>query len=786
MSLLILSLISIGFNIIAFFALEYKLKPSKTETKRYNEKSLVALFNSSSIQGSGKKDNAYIIEDPTIFPKNFKIAIKRSKIHIIFKDHILVPKRFYKCSNISFENCSDSQINLRKCTKIVIKSCSDSQININNCAEISIKNCTLNRLNITEGVHVFVEESEIRFLKMFGSFLNQFEECSITQIISKRYSPDNIFNIKETFIDEGRKSNVFQNYTPTIMIFIFSLLIFGNYLYGSYITTGLYFGDSILHLLIIGLLFMFPGMILIIAIGLSIDMIKLQLSIKKYYKDTRRLNFNLNRFFIGWAIIIGALIGINVFYSAYYFNYITWIIYVSNEVRLTTFFTVIIGSALFMTFGFEFMLRSITTYKERFIKISNPIYPEFTLYNSFLIIFVMFYLMGQFLYLLDDLASIIIPTLLILTGIELVIALIVMIRYRKLKKNNQTQRFKLGFSLFLISYSMILLPFLLISFIEYFSSSHSRFVIILFFVLTGILLFIGGFSHPINPFLKASAYQSKGKYEKSVKAYHSALKINPKNESGWFDLGMNQFKNEDYPNALASFKKVVEINPQNNNALLMIGYSAANTGDFDLGIQSCNQVFNNLKNPVLSNKPAFFSFIGLNRPYYFGEESACHCLGYIYGKKEDYTQAIESFKKALELNPNFKQVWLSLATVYDKSGKYGEALEACVELIKSEDNKEIDWNQLLEKLFLKAKESSRGLKVLEELSDFPLKLAEKIIETDPKELRTWINLAEIYFRFKDYDNALEAINKALEIESESKDALELREDINKKKEESRQ
>lgn len=370
--------------------------------------------------------------------------------------------------------------------------------------------------------------------------------------------------------------------------------------------------------------------------------------------------------------------------------------------------------------------------------------------------------MGINLFLLYDMAFLINSLLYILIFIEFAFVLLVLMRYRKLKKNNQKQRFKLAFSLFLIGCPVIIsLPF------YYFSVS--QFDVILYSVLISTLSLIGIISLPgTSKLFKADSYQRRGMYEKSVKTYFSALKKEPKNEIGWYNLGMTQFKNEDYSKSLNAFKKVIEINPQNNNVLMMIGICAANTGDFDLALQSCKKALNNIKNPVLTTSKSLLESMRDLFEQPIKEELLWNCLSYIYINKEDYSQAIEASKKAVELNPDFKEAWLNLAAANNQIGNFSKAIDACNNVLKLDNNFEFAWSRL-GKIY-----KSKG-----DL-ELALQMVKKAIEINPKEHEIWLVQAEIYTNLKDYENALKSINMALKFKPKFKDALELGRDIHNK------
>jgi len=58
-------------------------------------------------------------------------------------------------------------------------------------------------------------------------------------------------------------------------------------------------------------------------------------------------------------------------------------------------------------------------------------------------------------------------------------------------------------------------------------------------------------------------YGKKKKYNKAIKMYQKAIKINPKNDECYYNMGIAYHKNKEYTNAIEAYKKAVGINPNN-------------------------------------------------------------------------------------------------------------------------------------------------------------------------------------------------------------------------------
>jgi hypothetical protein len=80
-----------------------------------------------------------------------------------------------------------------------------------------------------------------------------------------------------------------------------------------------------------------------------------------------------------------------------------------------------------------------------------------------------------------------------------------------------------------------------------------------------------GLAHDFSPldheyiYNMGNAYYNLKDIGKAVEMYNECLKLEPKYESAWFNLGVCNYKQGDYTAALEKFRKVLEINPSRND-----------------------------------------------------------------------------------------------------------------------------------------------------------------------------------------------------------------------------
>lgn len=735
------SLLFFGFVLIKWYFPEYKSTEPKVKTKKFEDITLVSLFKFHNVLGSGDHGDPYIIESSRIFPDVDVIKIKKSKSFILFRNHDLKSIKIKNSSNITIENCNFSNLKLLKCSEVKITDCTFTLLELNNSVKISIQN------------------AKISYLKIFRSFLNEFDNCSIKRI-DKQYSPDNKFNLKEKMEDKGRKSNVFQNNIPAIMLLFLVFLIAGDILFFSIIT-----GTANFYLLLIVPFILF--FILLFMIGLFTEAINLQRKVKKYYQGKKVLRFNHGKIMLGWIFIIIGLTLVNVIFLLLYKNILLWLPYENIPIFLISIITL---SSLIITTGINIFMRNISSFKEKYVKSKNPIYPLFLIYNIFYANFIIFMFLSSFLFSLDNAFLILTPVISIFLLVDIVISISIKVRLSKIKESKDVIKSVfsitlIGLSIFSVNLISINIP-IFISYIGLLNFLRDAFYYLSSVVLAVALAFIGFFTFPkFSKLLSAINYRDKEKYTKSIKSFQSVLRSEPQNEDILYNLGVLYYQNEEYAKSVNSLKRALNINENSIPTLIMLGYASAQIGDFETAINSCEKAIQKTQNPVVSVATKLSQIVMQSFDKPVKEEKGWQALSYIYSVKKDYNKVVETAHKSIELNPNFKEAWVSLAHGYIKLGEIDNAIKACNSALKIDSNLGYAWNQLGLAYQLKG-DLKLGVQMLE-----------KAVELTPKEHRIRLNLAKIYLDMKNYKQALESISISLKLKPNFQDAIDLRQQI---------
>jgi tetratricopeptide (TPR) repeat protein len=147
------------------------------------------------------------------------------------------------------------------------------------------------------------------------------------------------------------------------------------------------------------------------------------------------------------------------------------------------------------------------------------------------------------------------------------------------------------------------------------------------------------------------AHFNTGNFTEAVRAYESAVQINPGVESTWYNLGTAYIRLGKQDNALSAYRRAIEVKPDYAVAHRQLGYLLSAKGDKAGAIEAYKRCL--LYDP--------------------GNLAALRELGAAQSGSGDYSGAEASFNRALELAPNDDQTNYNMALVKIELKKYDEA-----------------------------------------------------------------------------------------------------------------
>jgi len=154
-----------------------------------------------------------------------------------------------------------------------------------------------------------------------------------------------------------------------------------------------------------------------------------------------------------------------------------------------------------------------------------------------------------------------------------------------------------------------------------------------------------------------------------------------------------------------------------------------------------------------------------------------YSLGHLYaelaaaaGNRGDYfNKAVESYKAALKADPNATFIAEELSDLYIQSGRLREAVLEAEEALK-ENPSDLNARRLLARIYTRMIGDSQANRIDENMVKKAIEQYQKITESDPKDLESWLMLGRLDKIAQNSTDALKAYQKALEIDPGNEDA----------------
>ena len=144
--------------------------------------------------------------------------------------------------------------------------------------------------------------------------------------------------------------------------------------------------------------------------------------------------------------------------------------------------------------------------------------------------------------------------------------------------------------------------------------------------------------------------------------------------------------------------------------------------------------------------------------------------GALFNRPDLMAQAIEELKLALQYDPTSSYLSLELADLYASTGRWQNALQEAEDDVKSHPN-DLAARKLLGRLYLRLLTPERGQpQAPEDLQARAVKQFEQVIERDPKDISSYLILAQLYRVGGDNAKAEAILKKAVAMQPDSAEA----------------
>lgn len=149
----------------------------------------------------------------------------------------------------------------------------------------------------------------------------------------------------------------------------------------------------------------------------------------------------------------------------------------------------------------------------------------------------------------------------------------------------------------------------------------------------------------------SKAYKNLKEYDKAIKHLKKARNIYGFNSEIYYELGLNYLLNADNENARKNFIRTIKLAPENKNAQVKLALTHELFGEEEMAISVYKTIIEKF-------------------PYYI---PALSNLASLYMEKEDYSQAINLFRKILKINKEYYRAFLGMGICFDKLQKFSYA-----------------------------------------------------------------------------------------------------------------
>lgn len=172
---------------------------------------------------------------------------------------------------------------------------------------------------------------------------------------------------------------------------------------------------------------------------------------------------------------------------------------------------------------------------------------------------------------------------------------------------------------------------------------------------------------------RGNSYYKMQKYNKALMDYNKALELNPNKAEAYYHRGLTFHVLQNYKAAIDDYSKAIDLAP--NNSQLYNNRAAVY-----VDLQQYSKALEDMSKALSLHQDAHKYY---NR-------------GMLYEKMNNLDNAIDDFTKALEHNPEYKQVLNSRANTYRLQKKYELALEDANKAVKIDPSFSIAYGTLAE------------------------------------------------------------------------------------------
>ena len=149
------------------------------------------------------------------------------------------------------------------------------------------------------------------------------------------------------------------------------------------------------------------------------------------------------------------------------------------------------------------------------------------------------------------------------------------------------------------------------------------------------------------------ALERQGKNEEALTFFRQAVALKPNYPAGFFNIGVVSRRLNRIDDSITAYRRVLEIDPTETSARNNLYHALRETGHQDEAIEVCREGMRVAPSHTMA-----------------------HNLGVELSRREQFAEAVDMYRKAVELDPKFALSWTNLGDCLKKMQRPAESLDA--------------------------------------------------------------------------------------------------------------
>jgi tetratricopeptide (TPR) repeat protein len=242
---------------------------------------------------------------------------------------------------------------------------------------------------------------------------------------------------------------------------------------------------------------------------------------------------------------------------------------------------------------------------------------------------------------------------------------------------------------------------------------------------------------PKTPPKKEPPKRSKEELLNLLEKYQEAVRANPQDGMGHYNLGEVYVELTRFSEALPSLKEAIRINPKLRSGHYQLGFALVHLGRDDEAIEPIERALQ-----LDSKSQAARKLLA----------EAHTNLSIMLGKRKQHKESIKHIQEAIKVLPDYGPAHLSLGICYTDMGRYQDAVKKIQEALRLDKHLVVDANFNLGVVYSKLGDTKKAIKHYQEA-----------IQVNPKSVMPNLNLGMLYSKLKNYQEAIQPLRIAIKV-----------------------